>query len=83
MGNYIILWYWTDAWRCKTITSNVVHPALYTDDPDWAAEKTVVGVYDASKPLDMFKLCTAICDEYSADCRQQVRKVLEARANNA
>ena len=77
MGSFIILWHWTDAWRCKCVTPNVTHPELYTDNPEWMKGRALLGVYDATKPLDMFKLATAISDECSTDCWRAVRAVLQ------
>lgn len=81
MGNYIILWYWVGAWHCKCVTSNVLCPKELIDDPEWMEDRKLLGVYDITKPLDMFYLSTDI-GEYNADCWKAVKAVLEARADD-
>ena len=76
IGNYVVAWYWTDAWRCKCVSVGIQDPKILTDNSMWMSGKTVIGVYDIRKPLDMFRLGGDIEDD--TDCWMKVLAVLES-----
>ena len=76
IGNYVVAWYWTDAWRCKCVSVGIANPKILTDNSMWMSGKTVIGVYDIRKPLDMFRLGGDIEDD--TDCWMKVLAVLES-----
>ena len=73
----MVVWYWTDAWRCKCVSTGISDPKLFTDNPLWVSGRTVIGTYDTRKPLDMFRLGGDVEDD--TGCWSEILTLLESK----